>query len=77
MFHSLTLAMATKGATHPTTEAVHVLPFSTKTQESGEECTAGSHLWTCRQCEPGATHLDHDTSDDSNGAYCVMPRAHI
>ena len=37
--HSLVSAMATKGATHPTTETVHVLPSSTMTQESGEECT--------------------------------------
>ena len=41
MFHSLVSAMATKGATHPTTETVHVLPSSTMTQESGEECTGG------------------------------------
>ena len=81
MFHSLVSAMATKGATHPTTETVHVLASSTMTQESGEECTGRysrelpadlSATWA-----EGATHPDHDTSDDSNREYCAMPSAHV
>ena len=81
VFHSLVSAMATKGATHPTTETVHVLPSSTMTQESGEECTGRysrelpadlSATWA-----EGATHPDHDTGDDSNREYCGMPSAHV
>ena len=81
MFHSLVSAMATKGATHPSTETVHVLASSTMTQESGVECTGrysrelpADLLATWAE---GAIHPDHDTSDDSNREYCAMPSAHV
>ena len=81
VFHSLVSAMATKGATHPTTETAHVLPSSTMTLESGEECT-GRYNWELpadlsATWAEGATHPVHDTSDDSNREYCAMPRAHV
>ena len=81
VFHSLVSAMATKGATHPTTETVNVFPSSTMTQESGEECTGRYNLELPADLSATwaeeATHPDHDTSDDSNREYCAMPSAHV